>query len=248
MAQDDETQAERGDLFFFYRLKIDASEPRGIDDVQRFHMVLRRADGKLFRLLTVGRKHLPDIAVHEREWGLVDLVTDEVEPIAEALRVQEYDTKTRGHRVNPAARPVGEGAYALARDRQGLHLSYRLELPAEPGEAQRALGIVAEATYRISVKNPEVANPPNIGLREGERVRYPKAMQRRDFGARRFTGSDPHLLDFERTEFILIGASDEAGGEVDAKHRAPTAESVLRRLHLPKRVTPIAPLVEGEWA
>lgn len=79
MAIDDIKEAEaveRGDIFFFSRPKVDTEEPEGLDEVQRFHVVLRKRGGHLFRLLTIGRKRLPDIAHHEREWGFVDLVTD----------------------------------------------------------------------------------------------------------------------------------------------------------------------------
>jgi hypothetical protein len=45
-------------------------DPHGEGDVQRFHIVLRRAGGKLFRLLTIGRKHLPDTGSHDANGAL----------------------------------------------------------------------------------------------------------------------------------------------------------------------------------
>ncbi|MDP8916209.1 MAG: hypothetical protein M3M95_03185 [Pseudomonadota bacterium] len=242
---------ERGDIFFFYRPKVGEEHPHGLDDVGRFHLVLRKRGGRLFRLLTIGRKRLPDVAGHEREWGFVDLVADEPKAIADALKAETYQTKTRGLRTRPAARPAGEGGYALVRGARSLFLAYRLELPEEPGPVQEELNIASAASFVISVKNPDTPNPPGIGLREQDEAAYPKSL-RKAFHGRRFAGEDPHLLDFEGAEFILIGASedplDELGVEPGHPGGAPDAAAVLRRLRIPKREAPIEPLVEGAWA
>jgi hypothetical protein len=63
---------EHGDIFFFYRPRIDEEEPEGLDDVERFFFVLRPRSGRPLRLLVVGRKYLPDIEEHERNWGFVE--------------------------------------------------------------------------------------------------------------------------------------------------------------------------------
>jgi len=55
-------------------------------------------------------------------------------------------------RKGDAARPAGEGKYA--------ELEYILEIPEQPGEAQKELGIQKEASYVISVINPK--RPGNI--------------------------------------------------------------------------------------
>ena len=239
-------QLERGDVFFFYRPKVEQEEAHGLDDVQRFVVVLRTAGGRLFRMLTVGRKHLPDLQTHEREWGFVDLVAEEAGPVAESLRATTYETKTRGLRHLAAARPAGEGAYALQRDGRNLILAYRLELPAEPGPVQEALGIAQEAAYVVALKNPEVPNPPSIGLREEDRVQLP-AKEQGEFHGTRWSAVDKHLLDFERAEFVLIGATDHPSA-VPAERAEPKPEAVLRRLKLSPRDTPLEPLVEGAWA
>ena len=59
-------------------------------------------------------------------------------------------------RKGDAARPVGEGKYAIIRHHQNhTELAYILELPKEPGEAQIELGIEKEASYIVSVINPK---------------------------------------------------------------------------------------------
>lgn len=239
-------EVEGGDIFFFYRPKVGTDEAHDLDGVQRFNIVLRAARGRLFRLLTIGRKHLPDLGSHEREWGFVDQVAEVIDPIAVALKANTYETKTRGTRTNPAARPAGEGAYALHRDGPNLVLTYRLELPTEPGPVQQALNIVAEGGYVISVKNPEVKNPPNIGLQEDARVDYPDDLKAEFHGAR-WTAADKHLLDFPRAEFVLVGLSDHPQ-VLPAERAEPTPEAVLRRLRLAPRETSLQPLVQGEWA
>lgn len=56
--------------------------------------------------------------------------------------------------MQPAARAVGEGPYVIAKGgkRGGVHWGYKLEVPQEPGEAQRVLGIRGEGSYVISAK------------------------------------------------------------------------------------------------
>ena len=58
-----EREIEHGDIFFFYRPKIEAETVRGVEDVQRFYMVTSRLqdDGEKYRLLLLGRKQLPEI-------------------------------------------------------------------------------------------------------------------------------------------------------------------------------------------
>lgn len=106
---------EHGDIYFFYRPKVETAHTRGIDDVQRFQMVLRPQSSRLFRLITIARKRLPDIGEHERTWGFVDMIANSARDIEQALRERHYRTKTRGERTLPAARPAGEGVYAFVR-------------------------------------------------------------------------------------------------------------------------------------
>jgi hypothetical protein len=49
---------ERGDVFFFYRPKVDADEVRSLDDVARFFFVLDPDELDWDRMVVVGRKRL----------------------------------------------------------------------------------------------------------------------------------------------------------------------------------------------
>ncbi len=73
---------EHGDLFFFYRPKIDIKEVKDVEDVQRFYMVTRpENNGKntTNRLFLVGQKQMPEIIEgksnsKERNWGLLNIL------------------------------------------------------------------------------------------------------------------------------------------------------------------------------
>src|SRR2546427_11706614 len=83
---------ESGDLFFFYRPKVDSEEVKGLGDVQRFYMVTspekNETDTKkdMHRLFLLGQKQLPEIvegkqSSKERNWALNVLTTTDPENI-----------------------------------------------------------------------------------------------------------------------------------------------------------------------
>ncbi len=59
-------------------------------------------------------------------------------------------------REGDSACPVGEGKYAIINRKNHAELAHILEMPKEPGEAQKELGIEKEASYIVSVINPKV--------------------------------------------------------------------------------------------
>lgn len=241
---------EQGDIFFFYRPRVDEDHPSSLSDVQRFFMVLRPEHKKLLRLLVVGRKRLPDANRHERIWGFVAMVTTSPAELRKALDEQHYKTRTRGERQEPAARPVGEGRYVIALIGHQMHLAYVLEIPDHPGEVQKAFKITPEASFILSVKNPEQPSPPNQGLGEKAEADYPDQLQK-EFHGRRFASEDVRLLDAQGAEFILVGARTDPDNayniDLDAK-KDEQHPDLLRTLHLSKTRQPIEPLFEGKWA
>jgi hypothetical protein len=196
---------EEGDIFFFYRPRVEQEEVEGPQDVQRFYMVMRPQGAGRFRAAVLGRKRLPDARSHERIWGFVDRVVRQGDKMETDLKEHHYATKTRGERTQPAACPAGEGVYALLRRGRNLHLTYELELPERPGEVQRELNIPKQGAFILSVRNPDTPSPPGAGLPERDEPHYPKPLQRA-FRGRRFAAEDPRLLDYEGAEFVLVGA------------------------------------------
>jgi hypothetical protein len=246
----DEEIVERGDIFFAYRPRVEQDEVGGLGDVQRFFMILKPQGRAPLRLAVLGRKRLPEANEHERIWGFIDKIADSGSAIEGELREYRYDTKTRGERTLPAARPAGEGKYALLQRGRNLHLTFELELPKRLGEVQEELNIPRQGAYILSIKNPEKPAPPGAGLPEREEAHYPEPLQQ-EFRNRRFATADPHLLDFEGAEFILIGArtDPERAYHIDIETEHETAEKadIFRQLKMSRREHPLQPSLEGEW-
>jgi hypothetical protein len=241
---------ERGDIFFLYRPRVDEDDPSRLSDTQRFFIVLRPERERKLRLLVVGRKRLPNVEGHERTWGFVAKVAASPDAIEIDLREHSYETATRGEQRQPAARPSGEGRYVVALVGGQMHLAYVLELPEHPAEVQRALRIVPEASFALSVKNPDTPSPPGAGLGERQEADYPDRLQR-EFRGRRFAREDVRLLDVSGAEFILVGArtNPEQAYHVEVEAELPEYRpDVLKHLHMAKSRHPIEPLFEGHWA
>lgn len=239
---------EEGDIFFLYRPTVDVEHPTNLDEVQHLYVVLRpRGRGAALRLLVIGKKRLPASGDHDRNWGFVEQVAATPAEIEEPLRAQTYETKTRGIRTQGAARPAGEGVYALNKGGAESHLLYALELPADPGPVQDALGIARAAAFSVSVKNPDPASG-NTGMLEGTDPRYSKREASR-FHGNRWTPAEPALLDHKGAEFLLIPIHDDALAELAPQTPAdPSRAHSLTTLRMARTRHPVEPLFTGEWA
>jgi hypothetical protein len=242
---------ERGAIAFFYRPRVERHAPRSEDDVQRFLVVLAPEGRSVFRLVQVGRKHLPASGPRrERNWAFVAKVAADVADLELELRGFRYSTKTRGERDQPAARPAGEGRYAIVRHGEHAHLAYRLTLPAEPGPVQDELGIEARASYVVAVWNPEDRIPsPQAGLDEERTAFFPDELQAR-FRGRRFAPLEPGFLDREGAELVLVGARGDPEAELGLRLEPEGDEDreVIGALDLDPVEHPLRPLFSGEWA
>ena len=242
---------EEGDIFFLYRPRVNTTDPAGLDDVQRFDMVLRPRGGDLLRVMVIGKKRLPDIADHGREWGFVESVKSSGRQFETETREQTRETETRGEQVNPSIRPAGEGVYAVSLEDGQMHLSFSLELPDEAGEVQEAFRVPPEASYALSVKNPEKGQPANAGLSEDAKADYPQGLQDK-FDGRRFATETIALLDYEGAEFVLVGARSNPQSEydvdLDTADEDYDSADTIRYLRMVKTRHPVEPLLEGEWA
>lgn len=243
---------ERGIIYFFYRPRVEEEDPESIEDIQNMYMVLSPHGTDRYRMAIVGRKRLPDPgAKQERIWGFVDMVATDPKAIVGALGEEEYETKTRGKRHRPAARPAGEGVYRIVRHEDHTHLAFARELPDRTGEVQEELEIEEEANYIITVKNPDKPSPKTAGLPEDRAADYPKDLHEL-FEDRRFIGADPpELLDYEGSEFVLVSAAkdvrEDLGIELDPQDEDESRAEIFRDLRLEKSKQPIGPLLEGKW-
>lgn len=243
---------ESGNIYFIYRPRVEQHEPKGVQDVERFYMILSPEGKKIYRMIVVGQKTMPEIHDGgERSWGFVDLVTKNAEEIQKVLRETHYGTKTRGERELPAARSAGEGVYAIVRHGDHTHLAYSLELPREPDQVQRDLKIEPEGSYIISVKNPTKGSPEGAGLRGEQKAGFPKKLME-VFRDRRFADCDPpDFLDYEGAELILIGAKEEPrkelGIQLPTEKETEQSADIFKELKLKRTEHPVAPLFEGKW-
>lgn len=242
---------EDGDIYFLYRPRVQETHVASIDDVQRLLVVLHPWRGRRVRLLVVGRKHLPEIAEHDRFWAFVDKVVDRPEQLHEALEPRTYRTRTRGEREQQPARPAAEGAYVIARHDDHTHLAYQLELPHRPGPAQQGLTIEREASYIATIKNPQAPSPPGVGRPGPGKAKLPSDLQGR-FHGRRFAPLDPpSFLDQPGTELVLIGAAYDASEELhvdlDAEVERAARNTIFDDLRIGRQDRPVAPLFAGEW-
>jgi Protein of unknown function (DUF2795) len=251
---------EQGDIFFFYRPKVDTEEVEHIKDVQRFYMITspEKRNKNIYRLFLIGQKQLPEIVEgrstsKERNWALNVLTTSNSEDIRRELLPAEYITETRGKRRIAAAVPVGEGKYCIVKHDNHTELAYILELPKIPGPTQREFEIKKEASYIISVKNPDVTIPGYAAFStEDKKPNYPKYLRER-FGDRRWIDvEDPDLLNYENTQVLLIGArkkdvKEELGIEINEQRETDKSADMFKELKIRKEQVPLKPLLEGKF-
>jgi hypothetical protein len=154
-------------------------------------------------------------------------------------------------RRGDAARPVGEGKYAIVKHQNHAELAYVLELPNEPGEAQKELGIEKEASYVISVINPKIPKQSNLPTTE-EPPKYPQEILNEFNDTENFVSlsRDTKFIDYQNAQIILIGAREgrdilkkEIG--IDIKEEQSSAD-IFNKLKLRREQVPIRPLTEGK--
>jgi hypothetical protein len=241
---------EQGDIYFFYRPKKGAEEIKGIEDVRRFFMVTAPEESQLYRLFVIGKKSLPEIRetearASERYWARVGGIFKDASELTKELSSDEF-------RRGDAARPVGEGKYAIVRHHQNhTELAYVLELPNEPGEAQKELGIEKEASYVISVINPKIPKQSNLPSTD-EPPKYPQEVLNEFNETENFVSlsKDTKFIDFQNAQIILIGAREgrdviknEIGIEIKEEQSSP---DIFDKLKLRREQVPIRPLTEGK--
>jgi Protein of unknown function (DUF2795) len=247
---------EHGDIFFFYRPKVDTEVVKNIDNVQRFYMVTSPDNSNVNRIFLLGQKQLPEItearsSSEERNWALNIATSSDPEEIRKEFLPAEYETQTRGTRRVGAAVPVGEGKYSIVEHEGHTELAYILEIPEVPGSSQREFQIKKEGSYIISVKNPDIQVPGYSAFLE-RKPSYPNSLKQK-FGDRRWINvDDPDLLNYENTQLLLIGArkkdvEEELGISIDEeKEFAKTAE-LFNDLKIRKEQVPLKPLLKGKF-
>jgi len=253
---------EKGVIYFFYRPKVGEEHVDDLSQVQRLYILLvpketetpEEVHHRKHRLIAIAKKKLPDVHTRSRYWGFVDEASEEIENVRKDVDSVTYSTKTRGERKLEAARPAGEGVYAIIEHKGHTHLAYVLEQPEHLGEVQKAFNIEKEGSFIITVKNP--AHPLSFGPSEKEEL--PSHLLG-VFRGRKFAPVNPtELLDYKGAEIIIIGASDdlkEEFGELGLELEKDEQEDAKKlsdhklfdELHLDKKKFLSQPLLQGDW-
>jgi hypothetical protein len=194
---------ERGAVAFLYRPRVETFAARGLEDVQRFYVLLAPEQGGRVRRVCVGRKRLPDAGRRERFWAYVDRVAADVAGALRDLGASEYWTRTRGLRHQPGARLAGEGAYAIVRHGAHVHLEYALAGPAPRGDVEAELRIAPRGRYVVAAFTRSAA--------------VARAAEER-----RFVPLAPAHLDVPGTELVLVAAPSAQGADAAAPGAAPS--------------------------
>lgn len=243
---------EKGNVYFFYRPKIGEFAPQSIEDIQRFYMILNPEGKKLYRLVVLAQKRLPGLDDSNKYWGYVEEIVKKPDEVEEIFQGRVYATKTVGERGQPSGRPAGEGFYEIISHKDHTHLVYSLSLPEKLGEVQSDLGIRPEGNFIISLINPNVTPPPNVGFPRGQRASYPENLQK-IFGRRRFTKvTKTQFLNYPGSAMVIIGVDREVsrqlGIEVELRAESEEGAKVFKDLRLEKSSHRTEPLFRGRWA
>ncbi|HYZ50684.1 MAG TPA: hypothetical protein VE593_07345, partial [Nitrososphaeraceae archaeon] len=130
-------------------------------------------------------------------------------------------------------------------------LAYILELPNEPGEAQKELGIEKEASYIISVINPKISKSSNLPTTE-EPPKYPQEVLDEFSETENFVSlaKDTKFIDYQNAQIILVGSREgrdaiknEIGIEIEESSQSA---DIFNKLKLRKDQVPTRPLIEGK--
>lgn len=272
---------EKGDIFFFYRPKakvIDdgsGGDVKSIEDIRRFFMVTATAanteneqqqqfdgtnsktpkegESPRYRLFVIGKKSLPEIRTtearrSERYWAKVGGIFENPQELTGELLSDEF-------RKGDAARAVGEGKYAIVKHQDHAELAYVLEIPEEPGEAQRELGIEKEASYIVSIINPKVPVPAGYPSSE-EPPNYPESILK-EFGENEnfiSLARDLRFINFQNAQMILVGAREgrdviqkEFGIDIKEEKETVHSADIFSKLKIEKDKVPTKPLIEGKF-
>jgi hypothetical protein len=150
-----------------------------------------------------------------------------------------------------AAAPAGEGKYSIVKHDNHTELAYVLELPEMPGPTQKEFEIKKEASYIVSVKNPDIQTP-GFKAFEKRKPDYPANIKQK-FGDKRWINvEDPELLNYENTQLLMIGArrkdiEEELGIDLNEEKETENTADLFKGLKVKIEQVPLRPLLMGEF-
>ena len=233
-----------------------------MEDVRRFFMItapeakdknnnVNNDKKQFYRLFVIGKKSLPEIRKSEarsseRFWARVGGIFEDKNDLTEELFSDEF-------RKGDGARPAGIGKYIIIRHQNHAELAYILESPDEPGEAQKEFGIEKEASYIISVINPNQPIPTGYPSAE-ESPKYPEKILKEFDKNGNFVSlsKDTDFINYQNAQVILIGAregkdelSKEFGIDIEQQVSGKSMD-IFKKLNIKRGQIPTKPLTEGK--
>jgi hypothetical protein len=243
---------EQGDVFFFHRPGLEAPVSAEGEALEPFFLVLHPLRQPRYRLLTLGKRRPPPPRKNgaparggDRFRARIDGLPETPSALRLALGSHKPEGIPPGVPALPPARPAGDGVYVLARHGNHVHLAYILKHPDRAGDLQRRLGIEEEASFIVTIRNPEYIEGP-------AGPEYPPALLAL-FGERKYLPADPPaLLDAQGAELLLIAVRRAVGKELgislDPQDEGRRSAEMVKELRATRRDAPVEPLFEGEWA
>ncbi|KAL1892330.1 hypothetical protein Sste5346_007068 [Sporothrix stenoceras] len=224
------TILERGNIYFFFRARVNIDEPNSLDDVARTYLVLRpevkdghghgnSKDGDCSkghtRLLALPKKVLPRTGrdrfmafVLAADESYANLQKEFLSGSQEGGKGGEDDDneKDKMERHFPPATAFGEGVYAIISTGRESHLAYVLTVPEKLGSVQQQLGLVhKQGCFIVSTKNPAYPMPGGAKM-VGGGPDYPKEINK-SFRKLRWAPLRPEHLDYVHSHMLLVGES-----------------------------------------
>lgn len=172
---------EKGIIYFFYRPRVDTSEPQSLSEVARTFMVLRPTSlgatlgegqgtveaGSKCRLMALPKKKFPTSG-HERDMGFVEKAGQSMKALHDSfVSGGKYQTATHGERHVEEARPFAEGVYAITSAKRSSHLAYILTIPDKIGTLQEDFGLHGRGSWIVQSKNPKHPGPSYAAFTQG---------------------------------------------------------------------------------
>ncbi|KJA23520.1 hypothetical protein HYPSUDRAFT_66210 [Hypholoma sublateritium FD-334 SS-4] len=225
---------------------------------------------KKSKLITVGKKQLPDPEETETFWATVTAMGDDLDALEAGVGAKSYETKMRGYAIINADTDT-----PLQRE---MHLGYHVlhPNPHEMGSVQSEFGIYSASSFVLQIRNPLT---PATGPMQAHAklVQYPDSLMREVFGAGvgnggakkgrepyglRFASCEtPELLDYKDAQLLLIAARDgkegleislgkgrgKGLGKLEECEGHGPLRKVFDKLGLDLDRFPIESLAQGSW-
>lgn len=193
---------QKGNIYIFYRPKIQHSYASHIDDVQGLLLVLKPELNENYIIIRIGRKRLPE---EEIFFSFIEKVCHSASEVKNLFSKESYKTSTDEiHEIN-AAQCVAEGKYLLIDHDDHAHLCFQLDNFEKDSDLLKEFHLKEAADYLISVKNPKKHTPKGVGLPASEKAIYPEELQNYFSNYRFIPLKSPEFLNYEGAEFLIIG-------------------------------------------